>query len=180
MAQTDDVPAVLTSVAAYGGQLSAALHLHALTCARIPRRFGDNISGIDIVVKTLKELLTLVQNHVEPGKNHFSQEGLEYTRLLAVKCGVTFAKIEVALTESYLDDNERKALKKQRKAAQAVPVVDPTKLSLGENFLKRTQKWMLAWNDDAIQSCMHRLCDLQVHLTLVFQVVSVGALSKDV
>jgi hypothetical protein len=183
MAKGDDVVEVLASVAAYGGQLAAVFHNYSLTAKRIQRGSEGAINILDATVATLKQVSKLFTDDVDHGKNLFSQQGVEYARLLAVECGTAFAGIEPIMEEAYLDPRERRALRRKRKSKPelVVPAPDPMKLRLDEKkFLETVERaiWSRAFLD--IEKCTERLHDLQLHLLLVFQVVTVHALSKDV
>lgn len=187
MAQTSDLREVMGSVATYGDELSTAVRQHAeqaqqaVTCAPpLPVGFGRDINNIHVVSKMLRELLVLVQSHADHGDNLFSQGGLEYTHLLAVKCGVTLIRIKAVLTKACLSDDEAWALKSQQITGKAVVrVVDLAKLRLGKKFLKgRPERWMRAWRDHNIRSCLSRLHDLTVHLVLIFRVIILSDLAE--
>jgi hypothetical protein len=183
--KADNVAAILTKAAAYGGQLGAVFHNYSLTSDYIPRGFEGAINILDATVATLKQVLTRLKEEVDDEKNLFSQEGLKYVRLLALECATTLAKVEPIISEACLERKERKALLKQRKKAskkeKTVIPIDPTRLYLDEkDFLEKVEKAKWSWALDDIEKCMERLYDLQLHLLLVFQVVTVGALSKDV
>lgn len=181
-----DAAAVLTSVAAYGGQLAAVFHNYSLIAERIPPGFEGAINILDATVTTLKQVLPLVIDEASIGsKRLFSDEGIKYVSLLAFECATTLAKVEPFIEEACLERKERKKLQKQKKKSskkfKLVPVLDPLSLKLDEKeFLDKIEKtrWSLAIDD--LETCMDRLYELQLHLLLVFQVVTVGALSRDV
>lgn len=182
MAGTENIVVLLTSVARYGGQLTAVFHNYALTCDHLAIDFEGSISIFDATVVTLKQVLELVKDHVENGKDLFSQQGLEYAHLLAVECGNTFVRIETATKEGGLSREERRALKKETNGPPTVlPASTLADLTLDEkSFLKSVEKGIRAWKNMDVWDFIKRLHDLQLHLLLVYQVVTVGALSKDV
>jgi hypothetical protein len=180
--KTKDVGTILTSIAAYGGQLAAVFHNYALIAERIPSGFEGAINILDATVAVLKQVLTLVKDEAE-GKKLFSEEGLQYVQLLAQECANTLAKVEPTIAEACLDRKEREAKRKQNKKAASkklVNDVDPLALKLDEKaFLEEVEKTRWSWAEDDIETYMERLYDLQLHLLLIFEVVQVGALSKD-
>lgn len=180
-----DVAAVLTSVAAYGGQLAAVFHNYSLIAETIPAGFEGAINILDATVATLKQVLTLLKDEASSNaKKVFSEEGLKYVQLLALECATTLAKVEPIIEEACLERKERKALQKQKRKTspkKLVTVLDPLSLTLDEKeFLEKIEKTKWSWATDDIEKCMERLYDLQLHLLLVFQVVTVSALSSDV
>lgn len=183
-----DVAAVLTSVTAYGGQLAAVFHNYSLLAERIPRGFEGFLNILDATVAALKEVLTLfndehatTSNHRD-GKNVFSETGLRYVKLLSSECGTTLRNVEVAIEEACLSSlQEHKALLKQKRKGSNQKAVDPLLVKLDEkDFLRNVEKMTWAWAEDGIGECMERLYDLQLHLVLVSQVVTVTNLSQDV
>lgn len=177
-APTEDIEALLTSVISYGGQIAAVIHNHVLTCnPSAPDVFEGCVITLNGTTSTLMQILGIVGDHVEHGKNIFSKQGLEYAHLLAVECGNTLLNIETVFGIACLDREERKALKKKQKAS----VIDLTKLCLDEEaFLKAIEKAGRTWERDGVRQSFSRLHLLQLHLLLVCQVVTVGIVSKDV
>jgi hypothetical protein len=181
MAQTENIVPLLTSVTNYGGKLAAALHNYVLTCEPIPMWFEGSLNIVDATVVTLKQVLEVVKDHVENGKNLFSPQGLEFAHLLAAECGNTFLRIVTLTARSNLSREEQTALRSSEgKNPAAVPVADLINMSLDEkSFLKTIEKVVGAWKKSDSLDCIERLHDLQLHLLLLYQVVTVGALSKD-
>jgi len=181
--RAQDVAAVLTSVAAYGGQLAAVFHNYSLIAETIPGGFEGAINILDATVATLKQVLTLLKDEAS-GDRKFSEEGIKYVQLLALECATTLAKVEPIIEEACLERKERKALQKQKRKTSSkklVTVLDPLSLTLDEKeFLEKIEKTKWSWATDDVEKCMERLYDLQLHLLLVFQVVTVSALSSDV
>jgi hypothetical protein len=180
--KTDNVAAILASVAGYGGQLAAVFHNYALIAKKIPSGFEGAINILDATVAVLKQALSLVEDEVE-GKKVFSEEGLFYVRLLAQESANTLAKVEPILKEACLGREERKSKRKQKKRAELLSAggnFNPLLLKLDEkHFLEIVEKAKWSWATDDIEKCMERLYDLQLHLLLVFEVVKVGMLSKE-
>jgi len=179
------VAAVLTSVAAYGGQLAAVFHNYSLIADTIPGGFEGAINILDATVATLKQVLTLLKDEASSAKpNLFSEEGIKYVHLLALECATTLAKVEPTIEEACLERKERKALQKQKRKTSSkklITVLDPLSLNLDKKeFLEKIEKTKWSWATNDIEKCMERLYDLQLHLLLVFQVVTVSALSSDV
>lgn len=179
--KANHVAAILTSVAGYGGQLAAVFHNYALIAERIPCGFEGAINILDATVAVLKQVLSLVKDEVE-GKKLFSLEGLTYVQLLAQESANTLAKVEPLIAEACLERVDRKAKRKQRKRVANKLVIDVDSLSLKldeKDFLDKVEKAKWGWASDEIEKNMERLYDLQLHLLLIFEVVKVGALSKD-
>jgi hypothetical protein len=183
--KVDDVAAILTSVAAYGGQLAAVFHNYSLTAERIPCGFEGAINILDATVATLKQILAPLNDEAgASGKKLFSEEGLKYVHLLASDCATTLSEVEPAIEEACLERQERKALRKRKKKASYIKFIvvpDPLSLKLDEKeFLEKVEKTKWSWAIGDIEKCMERLYELQLHILLVFQVVTVCALSRDV
>jgi hypothetical protein len=179
--KANHVAAILKSVAGYGDQLAAVFHNYALIAERIPCGFEGAINILDATVAVLKQVLSLVEDE-DAGKRLFSQEGLTYVQLLGQESANTLAKVEPLIAEAGLGRKDRQAKRKQRKRlARKVAVdIDPLSLQLNErDFLTKVENAKWGWAIDEVEQYMERLYDLQLHLLLMFEVVQVGALSKD-
>jgi hypothetical protein len=182
--KANEVAAILTSIAAYGGQLAAVFHSHALIAEKIPCGFEGAINILDATVAVLKQVLGLVKDEAD-GKKLFSEEGLLYVLILAKESAKTLAKVEPIVANACLERKDRKAkLKESRKASSlrlnVVKEFNPLFLSLDEKeFLDKVEKAKWSWAADEVEECMERLYDLQLHLLLIFEVVTVSELSKD-
>jgi hypothetical protein len=180
--KASDVASNLSSVAAYGSQLAAVFHNYALIAEKIPSGFEGAINILDATVTVLKQVLSLVKDEAE-GKKLFSEDGLEYARLLAQESANTLAKVEPIIAEACLGREDRKAKRKLSKKAASkklVTDVDPLSLKLDEkDFLDKVEKAKWSWATNDIEKYMERLYDLQLHLLLLFEVIRIGALSKD-
>lgn len=170
------------SVAAYGAQIAAVFHNHSLAAERIPAGFEGGINILDSTVTTLKQALELL-NEEAAGRKLFNDEGLKYVQLLTLESATMLAKVEPLLANACLPPREaREKRKAERKAVaeKGEKKIDPLELKLDEKaFLEtlETAKWSRV--NMEMEALMDRLYDLQLHLLLVFQVVKVGALSKD-
>jgi hypothetical protein len=171
-------------VAAYGAQIAAVFHNHALSAERIPRGFEGSVNILDATVTTLKQALSLLKEEAAGSRQKlFNDEAIRYVQLLTSECATSLAKIEPTLIAACLsakDAREKRKAYKKAVAKNGEPKIDPFKLALDEKaFLETVEatKWSRIYYD--IQDCMTRLYDLQLHLLLVFQVVKVGALSRD-
>jgi hypothetical protein len=184
----DNVAAITKKVAAYGSQLAAVFHSYALSAEKIPRGFEGAINILDATVATLNQVLSLLKseaegNEADSGKRLFSEEGLKYVKLLATECATTLAKVQPIVADACLNAKELKAKRRRdkRELAKNGPLnVDIGALELDEKtFLVTVEstKWSLATSE--IEECMERLYDLQLHLLLVYQVVTVGIMSRD-
>lgn len=186
--RASNVDAAVKDVAAYGGNLAAVFHQYALTAERIPSGFEGATNILDATVSTLNQVSTLFKDEAEgfkdgTGKELFSIEGVIYVQRLVTECAKTLAKVEPFVDTACLPRKEFLAkIKRDKKelAKKGEPEVDISGLKLdGKAFLEKVENtnWRLA--QDPIEDCMERLYDLQLHLLLVYQVVTVGALSKD-
>jgi hypothetical protein len=175
-------------VGAYGNHLAAVFHNHALAAESLPPGFEGAINVLDATVVTLNQVLNLLNSEAADikdglGKRHFSEAGLEYVKLLATECATTLAKVEPIVGNACLNAKDLKAKRRRekRELAKNGPVkVDISALKLDEKaFLDVVEntKWSLATVE--IEECMERLYDLQLHLLLIFQVVTVGVMSRD-
>jgi hypothetical protein len=172
----------------YGNQLAAVFHNHALAAESLPPGFEGAINVLDATVVTLNQVVSLLNSEAEDikdglGQRHFSEVGLEYVKLLATECATTLAKVEPIVGNACLNakDLRAKRRREKRELAKNGPIkVDIGALKLDEKaFLDVVEntKWSLATVE--IEECMERLYDLQLHLLLVFQVVTVGVMSRD-
>lgn len=188
-AKADCVAAQAKQVAAYGGQLASVFHQHALIAERVPAGLEGAINVLDASVATLNQILGLLNDEakwVREGSCRmlFSNEGLIYVQLLVIETATTLARVEPAFVDACLDRKELKAKIKRDKKASAKngkPKVDLASLKLDEKaFLEAVENARWSATGETVSECMERLYDLQLHLLLVFQVVTVGGLSKDV
>ena len=182
------ISVAVKEVAAYGGKLAAVFHQYALIAERIPSGFEGATNILDATVASLNQISNLLGDHDErpingTGKKLFSPEGILYVRLLVMECAKTLAKVAPIINDACLPRKEFKAKVKRDKkelAKKSPPEVIPSELELDEKvFLEKVEntKWSLAL--EPLEDYMERLYDLQLHLLLVFQVVTVGALSKN-
>jgi hypothetical protein len=188
-ARADCVAAQAKQVAAYGGQLASVFHQHALIAERVPAGLEGAINVLDASVATLNQILGLLNDEakwVREGscRKLFSNEGLIYVQLLVIETATTLARVEPAFVDACLHRKELKAKIKRDKKASAKngkPKVGLTSLKLDEKaFLEAVENARWSATGETVCECMERLYDLQLHLLLVFQVVTVGGLSKDV
>ena len=183
--KVNDVAAILTSVAAYGGQLAAVFHNYALTAVSIPYGFEGTVHILDATVATLRQILAPLKDEAGPsGKNIFSEDGLKYVQLLAEHCATSLSKFEPVIEEACLEHQERASLLKRRKKVSAVKFIsvpNPLSLRLNEKeFLEKVENMQWSCAIKEIEKCTERLYEVQLHVLLVFQVVTVCALSRDV
>ena len=187
-AKADSVGTVLTNVITYVAQLAAVFHNYALIAEPVPRGLGSARKGLDATITTLNQVLTLLKDEAkDQNQKLFSDEGLEYVWLLATECAIILVKIEPIIVEACLSRKERTQLHRSRRqrgkkaySKTLEPEVDLTKLKLDEKgLLEKLEKTRWSWAIKDIEECMKRLNELQLHLLLVFQVITVGALSKN-
>lgn len=171
-------------LADYGGQIAAIFHNFALNAERVPPGHEGGTNIIDSTVTTLKQALQLLNKQATgDGPKLFNEAGLAYLHLLTNECATTLAKIEPLLSRACLTPKEAREKRKADKknvAQNGEPVLDVLEMELdAEAFLQTVElaKWSRISFD--FEQCIERLYDLQLHLLLIFQVVKVGALSRD-
>ena len=182
----NELPAFVSSVAAYGGQIASVFHNYAFIAKTIPRDFLDVNNLLDASAASLKQLLTLLApSDTEPREaDIFNEEGLKYVKLLIVEVATVLTKFEPAVAEACLDRHERKKLQRQKwrmGTKNNSTILDPSTLKIDEKkFLEKaeTTDWYLVIDD--LSQHVSRLYELQLLVLLVFQVGTVAKLSKDV
>ncbi|TGO08105.1 hypothetical protein BTUL_0226g00160 [Botrytis tulipae] len=185
IAATDVVD--LDSILAYAGRLSFVFHRYRLLSTenehRIPSVIEEHISLLSSTIGTLNELLGLLKRE-DAGKtqNHvFSDGGLQFVNLLVEECAKVLGKIAPTATKAAQKVERKKTRKTANKAKENIiaPVVS-TQLKLDEEkFLNdlETAVWHRVENDT--HAYLERFKKIQLHLLLVYQVVSVGSLLGD-
>jgi len=183
----DSVATLTKKVSAYGSQLAAVFHSYGLSAERVPRGFEGAINVLDATVVALNQVLGLLESEAEYAgdgisRRDFSDGALEYVKLLATECATTLAKVEPIVADACLSAKEAKAKRRQeRRAGKKQPIsldIDALKLDQ-DSFLEVVEKAKWSVATEGIEECMERLYDIQLHLLLVFQVVTVGVMSKD-
>ena len=184
----DNVATLTKKVSGFGGQLTTVFHSYGLSAERVPRGFEGAINVLDATVVALNQVLGLLESEAEYARDgisrrDFSEGALEYVKLLATECATTLAKVEPIVADACLSTKDLKAKRKQKRkeSRKKHPVpLDIDTLELDQDsFLDAVEraKWRVA--TVGIEECMERLYDIQLHLLLVFQVVTVGVMSKD-
>lgn len=178
-------------VVGYGRQLATVFHQYAAIAKKVPYGFEGATNILDAAITTLTQILDLLKEEtVDPkgftGKKLFSPEGISYVKQLVAECAKTLVKIEPIIADSCLSSREYRAKKRSDKkslAKDGPPSMETvfSSMKLDEkDFLAKLEKMDYIAINMPIERCMDRLYDLQLHLLLVFQVVTVGALSRDV
>ncbi|KAF4627447.1 hypothetical protein G7Y89_g10708 [Cudoniella acicularis] len=176
-------------VVSYGRQLATVFHQFALTADRVPYGYEGAINILDATITTLNQIVALLKDETEGLKNCtqkllFSSEGITYVKQLVSECAKTLARIEPIITDASLPRKEFRAKSKRDKKAAAKngePDVVYSSLKLDEKtLLEKVERMDYSLINISIEDCMDRLYDLQLHLLLVFQVVTVGHLSRDI
>lgn len=176
------ISVAVKNVAAYGGKLAGVFHEYALIAERVPSGFEGATNILDATVASLNQISRLLGDD-DKSLGLFSPDGILYVQLLVRECAKTLAKVEPIINDACLPRKEFKAKVKRDKkelATKGPRAVIPCELELDEKaFLEKVEntKWSLA--EGPLEDDMERMYDLQLHLLLVFQVVTVGALSKD-
>ncbi|KAL3428373.1 hypothetical protein PVAG01_01882 [Phlyctema vagabunda] len=177
----------LTGIAIFGIDLAQVFHNYALIAPRIPTHFEGSINIIDATVTTINQLVSLLTNEVTeiPAINN---EGLKYVELLGTECAVEIARIQLAVIKaSTLEPKSHKG--RYRRGPRhllkltdyvSTSQIEITAIKLADDFLVAVEN--ANWDRIPIDldNCIERLHELQLHLLLVFLVVTVRSLSKDV
>lgn len=175
----------------YGRQLATVFHQYAATAKKIPYGFEGATNILDATITTLTQVLDLLKEETADlkgftGKKLFSPEGISYVKQLVAECAKTLVKIEPIIVDSCLSGREYRAKKRSDKktlAKDGPPSIEAIFSSMKieeKDFLAKLEKMDYVTINMPIEHCMDRLYDLQLHLLLVFQVVTVGALSHDI
>lgn len=179
----------LQCVISYGGKISVTFHQYATIAERLSRGFEGSCGIVGAALSSLKQIESLLQKEAKgledrTGKELFSTEGLSYTRNVVKEVAKSLVKAEETVIAGCLPRKEFTAHNRCKKKTAAkveaegnFPVKD---LKIEEKvFLGQLEK--AKWNriDRTFEDIMDRLYDLQLHLLLVFQVVTVGALSSN-
>ncbi|KAF7887189.1 uncharacterized protein EAF02_003836 [Botrytis sinoallii] len=177
----------LDSILAYAGRLSFVFHRYRLLSTEnehlIPSVVEEHISLLSSTIGTLNEVLGLLKRE-DAGKslNHvFSDDGLQFVNLLVGECAKVLGKIAPTATKAAQKVERKKNGKMAKKAKENIiaPVV-PTQLELDEEkFLNdlETAVWYRVDNDT--YAYLERFKKIQLHLLLVYQVVTGGSLLGD-
>ncbi|TGO38471.1 hypothetical protein BHYA_0074g00190 [Botrytis hyacinthi] len=186
IAATTDV-VDLDSILAYAGRLSFVFHRYRLLSTEneylIPSVVEEHMSLISSIIGTLNEVLGLVKRgYAGKPQNHiFSDDGLQFVSLLVGECAKVLGKIAPTATKAAQKLERKKTRKTAKKTKENIiaPVV-PTQLKLDEEkFLNdlETAVWYRVDNDTHVY--LERFKKIQLHLLLVYQVVTVGSLLGD-
>jgi hypothetical protein len=180
----------LKAVHSYGTKLTSCLHQYALIADKIPSGFEGATNIFDASIATLNKVSSLFRDESSgrryPAKDHpLNDDGLKYVTGLVVESARCWTKIEDAVKDACLPTKEYRAKirrdeKKWERVGNYQNDVNLFALTLDEKiFLDQLEhtKWSLV--EDAIEGYVERLYDIQLCLHLVFQVVTVGALSQD-
>ncbi|KAK0128907.1 hypothetical protein ONS95_000853 [Cadophora gregata] len=178
----DDVLALTTKIAGYGGAIASVLTNHAISARKIPRGFEGAINILSATVSTLQQVSSHLSTEVAASPSHekqcLSRQGLEYVQLIATECATTFVKIPSIMADACLDSKELKVKRKLEKKLIANgdgPKPDNDALQLNKAAFTEVSNWRLA--GDPLEDVIERLHEIQLYLLLVHQVVSLGQLS---
>jgi hypothetical protein len=181
-----NVAARVTQVATYGLQIATVFHQYTSTAERIPPGFKGTINTLDATNATLNQILKFLKDEVEAGRNAsgrklFSDEGLIYVQLLATECGKSLFMVERTVVGACMDRKDLKSSYKRMKKGKPAKKIDFTALELenDKTFLEKVENTRWSYASDLMEGYIERLYDLQLHLLLVFQVISVSELSRD-
>ncbi|ESZ92932.1 hypothetical protein SBOR_6705 [Sclerotinia borealis F-4128] len=181
-----DVVKSLESILAYAGQLSRVFHRHRLVLeieSVVPYQIEEHIGLVNSTIGTLNEVLgVLLRNDAGTNQNRlFSEEGLRHVSFLEGECATILAKIAPTVAKAGLKRERKKKRKNAKKSkAEIIAPVVPMQLKLDEEkFLNDLENAIWYRANDDICAYMGRLKEVQLHLLLVYQVVTVGSLSRD-
>ncbi|TGO90146.1 hypothetical protein BPOR_0077g00190 [Botrytis porri] len=174
----------LDTTLAYAGRLSFVFHRYRLLSTEneylIPSVVEEHISLLISTIGTLNEVLGLLKRE-DAGKtqNHvFSNDGLQFVNLLVGECAKVLGKIAPMATKAAQKVERKKKQESAKKAKEEIiEPVEPTQLQLDEEkFLKdlETAVWYRVDNDT--HAYLERFKKIQLHLLLVYQVVTFGLL----
>lgn len=177
----------LQCVISYGSKLSAAFHQYTSIAELLSRGLEGAYGSVAATLSSLRQIESLLQKEAEclkkgTGKELFSAEGLSYTRNVVKEVAKSLVKVKETVIEGCLPRkeftaNNRRKKKAGKETAQEIVFSD---LKVEEKeFLSQLEK--AKWNriDRTFEDTLDRVDDLQLHLLLVFQVVTVGSLSSN-
>jgi hypothetical protein len=177
-------------VLSYGTKLASCFHQYALIADKVPSGFEGVANILDASIATLNKVSSLFKDESSgqryKAKDHpLNDDGLKYVTGLLNESARCLTKIGDAIEAACLPTKEyrtkkRRDDKKWKKNGKVEIDIIFSALMLDEKaFLEQLEhtKWSLVEN--AIEDYVERLYDIQLCLLLVFQVVTVGALSKD-
>ncbi|KAF7944559.1 uncharacterized protein EAE97_005192 [Botrytis byssoidea] len=185
IAATDVVD--LNSILAYAGRLSFVFHRYRLLSTEneylIPSVVEEHISLLSSTIGTLNEVLGLLKRE-DAGKtqNHvFSDDSLQFVNWLVEECAKVLGKIVPTATKAAQKVERKKTRKTAKKTKENIiaPVVSMQLKLDEEKFLidLETAVWHRVDNDTHVY--LQRFRKIQLHLLLVYQVVTVGSLLGD-
>ncbi|KAH7314112.1 hypothetical protein BKA65DRAFT_411336 [Rhexocercosporidium sp. MPI-PUGE-AT-0058] len=186
---TDNVVAITRKVADYGSAIASVLTNYSISAKRIPQGFEGAINIINATIATLQQVsghlkteTASVEDKQENQKQILNPPGLKYVQLLATECAATFAKIAPIMAEACLDRKQLKAKRKLEKKSLTKKddlkvEIDTLRLDTAA-FTEAVEKsnWIRA--TIPLEAVMARLHEIQLHLLIVHQVVSLGELSQ--
>ncbi|QSZ33776.1 hypothetical protein DSL72_005347 [Monilinia vaccinii-corymbosi] len=175
----------LELVSLYAGQLSHVLHRRQIIleiASIVQGPVDEHISLINSTIGTINEVLGLLRDEAGTNQNRlFSEEGRRYVKVLILECSEILQKIPPTAAKACLKRERKKKRKNSKKAkAEVVVPVLPKQLKLDEEkFFSDLGNavWYRVYDDQDVY--MKRLKDVQLHLLLVYQVVTVGSLSRN-
>ncbi|TGO59209.1 hypothetical protein BOTNAR_0167g00050 [Botryotinia narcissicola] len=185
IAATDGVD--LDSILAYAGRLSFVFHRYRLLSTGneylIPSVVEEHISLLSSTIGTLNEVLSLLQreNAGKTQKHIFSDDGLQLVNKLVEKCAKVLGKIAPTAIKAAQKVERKKTRKTAKKAKENIiaPVVS-TQFKLDEEkFLNELETAVWHRVDNDTRAYLQRFRKIQLHLLLVYQVVTVGSLLGD-
>lgn len=179
----DSTAKSLELVSAYAGQLSRVFHrCQTILLIDSSEAVQDHVNIINSILRTLNEIQSLLQGKNVTNPNRMlSEEGFRYVNVLNLECFSILQKIAPTVAKAGVKRERKKKGKNGKKTKVAIiePVV-PTQSKLDEERLMNDLENVIWYRVlDDVDAYIERLKEVQLHLLLVYQVVTVGSLSRD-
>ncbi|EHK97369.1 hypothetical protein M7I_6879 [Glarea lozoyensis 74030] len=180
----------LESVICYGEAFVSVFHEYALNADKVPRGFDGITNIFDASLATLTKVSSIFKDEslgqrYKAADHPLNEKGLSYVAGLVLESARAWKVIESAIADTYLTPQEHRAkMRTEEKALKngGKKAIDISTLNLDQKALLEKLEDMdfKSWNgaEDNVENAVEMLYDIQLCLLLVFQVVTVGALSK--
>jgi hypothetical protein len=181
----------LESVISYGEALVSVFHEYALNADKVPRGFDGITNIFDASLATLTKVSSIFKDEslgqrYKATDHPLNEKGLSYVAGLVLESARAWKVIESAIVDTGLSSQEYQTkLRRENKALKNGDKnpIDISTLKLdGKDLLEKLEDMdFRSWNgaEDNVENAVEMLYDIQLCLLLVFQVVTVGAISKN-
>ena len=179
----------LDRVLSYGQKLVSVFHQYTISAGKIPQGFEGVTNIFDASLATLTRVSSIFKDEsngqrYKDSDHPLNDDGLSYVAGLVLESARAWKEIESAIADSCLPVKEYRAKTKrdQKEAMKGIKKnnLDISNLQLdGKVLLKQLEHMRWSRAEDEVEDNVERLYEIQLCLLLVFQVVSVDALSKD-